>query len=143
MRLGYGSAVLASGGPASRVIGVDKSRWAIDYAAANYGPQYPLAEFHQADAASWLFCPTGQWIWSCRSRPLEHAADPEAFLSQIERVLKPAGRAVLSVPNQWVDETGNDPNPYHQTTYDWESFSGQIAAGFCSREPTRKSPAAA
>ncbi len=53
---------------------------------------------------------------------IEHLRDPQQLLATFRRVLNPAGYLVASVPNRWVDETGNDPNPDHHHVFDWTSF---------------------
>jgi 2-polyprenyl-3-methyl-5-hydroxy-6-metoxy-1,4-benzoquinol methylase len=61
---------------------------------------------------------------------LEHLPQPEAFLAQVKRVLRPGGRVMVSVPNEWTDETGRDPNPHHLHVYDWPRLRTQMGQFF-------------
>ncbi len=61
---------------------------------------------------------------------LEHIADPRAFVAQAERVLSPGGRFICSVPNQWLDESGRDPNPYHLHVFDLPRLLALFDEGF-------------
>jgi ubiquinone/menaquinone biosynthesis C-methylase UbiE len=128
--LGYGAAILASGAPAARVIGVDDSKHAIEYARSHFVPQYPVAEFHRADAARLRFLPDESVDLAVCMETLEHLPDPEVFLREIARVLRPAGRIALSVPNEWTDESGQDPNPHHLHVYTWAMLKEQLSALF-------------
>lgn len=126
--LGYGGAVLAAGSQASRVIGLDESESAVEYAAASYGGG--AVEFRRGDAQdlSWLADASVDVVVSFET--LEHLAEPERFLDGARRVLRPGGRIVVSVPNEWTDETGKDPNPHHLQVYNWERLGAEIGARF-------------
>src|SRR4051812_19679346 len=47
--LGYGSATLAQAGNSVRVVGIDSSAFAVDYASRNFRPYLPNVEFRQGD----------------------------------------------------------------------------------------------
>ncbi|MBB4016044.1 ubiquinone/menaquinone biosynthesis C-methylase UbiE/glycosyltransferase involved in cell wall biosynthesis [Chelatococcus caeni] len=127
--LGYGAALLSFGSGAARIIGVDNSEFAIDYARGNFGDD-PRLEFRCEDGAelSWLGDASVDYVVSMET--LEHLPDPDRFLSAIARVLKPAGRIFVSVPNMWVDEHGRDPNPHHLHVYDLDKLKTQLSAHF-------------
>ena len=126
--LGYGSAMMAACSPAVRVIGVDLSAFAIAYAQTNYGSA--AVEFRQssADTLSWL--PDQSVDLFVSFETMEHVPDAMLLLREMHRVLKPAGRVIVSVPNLWVDETGQDPNPFHVRAYDLEGLTEQLDAFF-------------
>ena len=127
--LGYGSHVLASLSPAARITGIDSSDWAVDFARRNYASDradfrcgsLPEALVDVADASV-------DFVVSLET--LEHVTDPQALLAAFERVLKPGGRIFVSVPNDWADETGEDPNPHHLHVYDWARVRDELAAHF-------------
>lgn len=48
---------------------------------------------------------------------LEHVENPESVLNEFYRLLSPGGRLITSVPNDWSDESGEDPNPFHFHVY--------------------------
>lgn len=128
--LGYGSAVLAAGSAAARVIGVDNSPYAIQYARDNYATDSSAIEFHHGDAADLFFIEAESVDYVVSFETLEHVPDTGAFLAEIKRVLKPGGRIFVSVPNDWTDETGKDPNPHHLHVYTWQSLKEEITRYF-------------
>lgn len=128
--LGYGSAILAQSSQARRVIGVDSSAYAVEYAVANYAAVMPACEFHLGDAAGLTMLANASVDLIVCMETLEHVPAPEQFLAELNRVLRPAGRLIVSVPNQWVDETGHDPNPHHLSVYDWPKLRAQLSKHF-------------
>lgn len=113
--LGYGSQLIAAATPAARVIGIDSSPYAIDYASAMFVTDG--LEYREGDACDLPFA-DGSVDLAITMETVEHLERPGHFLSEIARVLRPGGRVILSVPNLWVDETGNDPNPHHLHVFD-------------------------
>ncbi len=126
--LGYGTAVLASLSRGGRFIGIDTDAGAIAYAQANYpGPDIA---FLSGDAGSLATIPDASVDVVVSMETIEHVADWQGALRTFRRVLKPDGRLIASVPDRWVDETGNDPNPHHFQAFDWEKFSAELAEHF-------------
>ncbi len=126
--MGYGSHMLRVASGASRVIGVDASPDAVAYASAHYGGD--MAEFVTADAAALAMLPDRSVDVVVSFETLEHVPDPPALLREFSRVLTPGGRIIVSVPNNWADESGRDPNPHHLHVYTWESLASQMNALF-------------
>ena len=127
--LGYGAAVLCHDTRVERVIGVDNSPYAIDYGKANFQPGRPV-EFRLGDAMDFSFLDDSSVDLVVSMETIEHLEDPEGFLAGIHRVLRPGGRVIASIPNEWLDETGNDPNPHHLHVYDWNKLREQIERWF-------------
>ncbi len=116
--LGYGAAILHDGALAARVVGMDESRFAVDYAMANFVPGRSRLEFRLGDVGDLSSFPDASVDCVVSFETIEHLIEPEAFLSEARRVLTPGGRFICSVPNLWIDETGKDPNPFHHHVFD-------------------------
>ncbi len=120
--VGYGAAHLAP--QARRVLGVDASAEAVEYARRRYGR--PNVEFVCMDLLE-LELPDSTFDVVCSFETVEHLADPERFLSQVVRVLRPAGILVVSTPR--ADRTTHSPeNPFHTvefSTADFEQLLGR------------------
>ena len=71
---------------------------------------------------------------------LEHLPEPDLLLAELHRVLTPEGRVYASVPNDWSDETGEDPNPFHFHVYDWPRLLAQFDQ--CPRPEVEDEPRA-
>jgi 2-polyprenyl-3-methyl-5-hydroxy-6-metoxy-1,4-benzoquinol methylase len=99
---GYGSAMLAE--TARRVYGIDASQDAIDYATARYGANN--ITFTVGDAAQ-IALDDGSVDMVVTFETIEHIDDYETFISEIKRVLKPNGLAVISTPNDLEFAEGN------------------------------------
>ncbi len=128
--LGYGAALLRAQSASRCVIGVDNSRAAIDYANANYAALDAELEFRTGDVGRLTDVSDASIDLVVALEILEHLPDPEAFLAEVRRVLKPAGRIVVSVPNDWSDESGDDPNPHHLHVYTWDKLKRQVETRF-------------
>ncbi|MFZ5555408.1 MAG: methyltransferase domain-containing protein [Pseudomonadota bacterium] len=128
--LGYGSAILSASNPSVSVTGVDNSEFAIHYAQACYRGRPERMGFVCADLASLASFVDNSVDLVVSFETLEHLHDPGRFLEEARRVLRPSGRIIVSVPNQWTDEHGNDPNPHHFHVYDWRRLHREMSALF-------------
>lgn len=128
--LGYGSAMLAANSPASRVIGVDGAGRAIEYARLAYAPPGGIVEFREGEASALDFLADDSIDLAVGFETLEHLADPERFFAELERVLKPAGRVIASVPNDGAGESGSDPNPHPVRVDAWEELAARTSRRF-------------
>ena len=127
--LGYGAAILAERTGVGRVIGVDNSRYAVEYAQASYGVADRVS-FRLGDATDLGFLDDGSVDLVVSFETLEHLREPRRLLAEARRVLRPGGRIIVSVSNDWTDETGRDPNPRHLHEYDWAKLEHQLAEHF-------------
>jgi ubiquinone/menaquinone biosynthesis C-methylase UbiE len=94
--LGYGSAILWDGSEAAKVIGLDVSLPAIDYAQANFSPHRPTLEFRQSDVNKLP-------AFSDESLDVVVSFETIGSLKEIHRVLKPGSRLICSVSNAQLD----------------------------------------
>ena len=82
-----------------------------------------------ADAGRLPFADAGFDAALSYGEPLSHMGDPDAALAELARVLRPGGRAVLSVDNQWNVRTVASPRLFLQAAVsrggavrDWEFY---------------------
>jgi len=128
--LGYGAAFIHDGTRAEQVTGIDNSRFAVDYAKTIFASRRPRLNFVENDVQSIAALPDGSADVVISFETLEHIVDPAAFVADAARVLTPGGRFICSVPNQWVDETGHDPNPYHLHVFDLPALLALFGSDF-------------
>lgn len=129
--LGYGSYVLAHLTRCSSVLGVDGSDTAVNYAELNFAAREPRLAFRRgylpddlADLADESF----DVIVSFET--LEHVENPVGLLAEFARLLRPGGRVIVSVPNDWADDSGRDPNPHHLHVYTLDKLRRQFSSHF-------------
>ncbi|GIW56376.1 MAG: hypothetical protein KatS3mg082_2780 [Nitrospiraceae bacterium] len=128
--LGYGLHSLAHGSRAVELLGVDESEYAVIYASTAFSPPPGIGmSFRRGDAESLSFVESSSIDFMVSVETLEHLHHPDKLVAEAYRVLRPGGRLYVSVPNLWVDETGNDPNPFHHHVYDWSKLRGQLVSG--------------
>lgn len=129
--LGYGSHLIASLTDAGHVLGVDGSAYAVDYAQTAFARADGRLGYQRAFLPDDLTdLPDGSLDVIVSFETLEHVQDPGALLSCFERLLSPGGRVLVSVPNDWSDETGEDPNPHHLQVYTWTRLRQELGAQF-------------
>lgn len=116
---GYGSDFLAAHG-ALWVLGLDTDPEAVRYARGHYGR--PGLEFARGKVSA-LRSGTVDAVVSFEV--LEHVQDGPEYVSELARLLRPAGCLLLSTPNKAFTERayidGRSPNPFHvREYYAWE-----------------------
>lgn len=127
--LGYGSYVVRSETRARSFMGIDASEYGIDYARLNFGGE--AISFRQGLLPECLAeIPDCSIDHVLCFETLEHVQDPVRLLAEFQRVLTPGGRLTCSVPHDWSDETGEDPNPFHFHVYDKERFVAELSRYF-------------
>jgi SAM-dependent methyltransferase len=123
---GYGSALLAE--RASRVVGVDVSEEALDYARRRYAREN--VEFRRQDVSA-LELPDSSFDVVCSFETIEHLSDQEAYLGGVVRVLRPSGVFVVSTPQ--ADRTTHGPeNPHHHVELSRADFEALLRRSFGS-----------
>lgn len=129
--LGYGSYVLQSSSTAARTFGIDGSEYAIKYAQQNFAAVLPELEFR------WGLLPEALADIADHSvdvvvsfETLEHVEANTALMAEFHRILTPGGRIITSVPNDWSDETGRDPNPFHVHVYTLDRLRKELTRHF-------------
>jgi ubiquinone/menaquinone biosynthesis C-methylase UbiE len=127
--LGYGSALLAARSAGRRFIAVDIDETAIRYAYDHFAGRYGV-EYRQSPGEQLGFLSDQSIDTIVSFETIEHVPDYLQILQEFARVLKPDGRLIASVPNLWVDETGEDPNPYHFHSFDYKKISDAIGRHF-------------
>lgn len=107
---GYGTAMLAE--KAKQVVGVDAAPEVVEHAQRKYGKHN--LNFEVADAGS-LGLPSGHFDLVVSLQVIEHLLTIEGFITEIERVLKPGGTAVITTPNRLKISPGSETpvNPFH------------------------------
>jgi len=122
--VGYGSAYLAK--VAARVVGVDVSEEAIEYARHRY--RSPNLEFVVGDLLA-LELADASFDVVCSFETIEHVEDVERYLAEISRVLRADGIFAVSTPR--VDATTRAPeNPFHRVELSRDDFESALRTRF-------------
>jgi SAM-dependent methyltransferase len=124
--VGYGSAFL--GETAGRVVGVDLSEDAIEYARERY--RGANLEFVVADATALPF-DADAFDVVCSFETIEHLPDRDAYLAEVSRVLRPAGTYLVSTPSS-PRTTDRPENPFHHVEYERSDFETLLRRFFDS-----------
>ncbi|OYX36434.1 MAG: hypothetical protein B7Y99_01470 [Caulobacterales bacterium 32-69-10] len=128
--MGYGAWLLASQTEAAEVLGLDIDEAGIAYARQAFSGLDKL-RFEIAGLPEGLArLSENSFDLITSFETLEHVVDPAALLEAFARLLAPGGRVLVSVPNDWSDETGRDPNPYHFDVYDWPKLKALVERDF-------------
>lgn len=120
---GLGAALMARWGAAS-VTGVDLSELAVAK-AAEFARQSdaPNTSFIAADACDWLEATDRRFDVISSVETIEHLPDPERFLRLCRARLADDGLLLVSCPNDpYYYGVGQSLNPYHVTSYSFETF---------------------
>ncbi|NDQ56858.1 MAG: class I SAM-dependent methyltransferase [Acidipila sp.] len=126
---GYGSHVLRA--KARSVLGVDYSHLAMNYAKRRYegaGIYYAVMDCQN------LACDSEAFDLVISFEVFEHMEDPDGFLRECVRVLKPGGRLILSTPNTITTDIHMSSigmeNPFHVNNHDKRSLQRILARHF-------------
>ncbi|MDT4939073.1 MAG: hypothetical protein QOG80_2744 [Pseudonocardiales bacterium] len=124
---GYGSQILAT--VAEHVYGVEIDAEAVAYSKAHFGA--PNLEFLQGDAVA-IPLPDDSVDVVVTFETIEHIEDQRAFMSEIKRVLRPDGIALISTPNDLEFAEGNH---YHLHEFEYEELLALVATEFAFCDP--------
>lgn len=115
---GYGAALI--GQVASRVTGVDSARDAIDHCNRHYASE--TVEFRLGEAIALPLDDSSVDV-VVSFETVEHFAEHEEFITEVERVLRPGGTAILSTPDRPTYATiTSEPNEFHLRELDHDEF---------------------
>ncbi len=113
---GYGANLLSADG-AEKVIGVDVSSEAIEYAISRYNSDG--LSFRVGDILDLTFLPDNHFDVVTCFETIEHVKDPQRALVELARVLKPKGLLIISSPNRKLTSPGrtaiDEPLNIHHT----------------------------
>lgn len=123
--LGYGSAILAQYRANLDVCGIDHDLGAINYANSNYSSD--RLKFIRLDAHNVCTKVRSSSVdLVVLFETLHQLENPEKIIISIKKTLKQGGLFLCSVPNLWLDESGQDPNPRHLRAFSFESLENLI-----------------
>ena len=110
--VGYGTLMIAESG-ASSVTGIDLSQEALDIANEEFS--HENIRFVNANCTSLPF-DDDQFDAATSFETIEHLAEPEKFIDELHRVIKPGGKLFLSCPNSLTHSLSTvrkTDNPWH------------------------------
>ena len=93
---GYGSKLIAES--AISVVAVDVAQDAVRYAASHYSSEN--LSFSHIDPERPLPFEAGRFDTVLSFQVIEHVPDPDSYLAEAARVLKPGGRLVIATPDR-------------------------------------------
>ncbi len=109
--------------PGRSVVGVDYSLDAVEHAARIHrGSGLSVARSNALD----LCIGGGTFDYVCSSHLIEHFERPEGHVSEMARVLKPEGRALILTPNAPADFE----NPFHIHLFDADELRSMLSGYF-------------
>jgi SAM-dependent methyltransferase len=122
--VGYGTEFIGPG--CERVIGLEIAEEAIAIARERYRQENVW--FVRGNAEQLPFPDASADAITC-FEGIEHFVDPQIHLSEVARVLKPAGTYVVSTPHPDAHAHGED-NPFHLHEFDPLRFEALLCASF-------------
>ena len=116
---GFGAAILAD--TAASVVGLDLDRRTVAHSSLNY--RGSELEFRQGDAHDLSAFDDGAFDAVVAFEMIEHVADPERVLAEIDRVLASDGLVIISTPERRVySEKTGERNPFHTREFTEAEF---------------------
>ncbi len=130
---GYGSEIIAAAG-ARRVVGLDISQEAIDYARSS--SSQAASEFQVGGLHELPFEDESFDLAVC-FEVIEHVEEQSRAIAELRRVLKPSGVLAISSPNRDVYPPGN---PHHVHEFVPEELEQALRVEFTNVRLYRQSP---
>lgn len=117
---GYGTRLMKNWG-AESAVGVDISDEAIQVANRQFAGEGITFLAHSAEE---LPFEKNSFDVVVSFETIEHLPNPEKFLGEIKRVVKPGGVVIISCPNDdyYAKNLDSYENPYHLCRYSWSDF---------------------
>jgi SAM-dependent methyltransferase len=124
---GYGPAIL--GTAAATVLGVDIAPEVVAHAVSCYASDN--VSFELMDVSR-LSPGDASFDLAVSFQVVEHLADETGYFSEIARVLRPEGKAIITTPNRLTISPGRDEpiNPFHLREYTPDELAGVLEAHF-------------
>lgn len=124
---GYGTALIAAAG--GRAVGLDVSSMAIDDARQRFGDR--VRGFYRFDGGVLPFA-DHSFDMVVSFQVIEHISEPQTYLREIARVLRPNGVALLTTPNAAIRlEPGMKPwNYFHVREYRASELADELVPVF-------------
>jgi GT2 family glycosyltransferase/glycosyltransferase involved in cell wall biosynthesis len=124
---GYGAALLAR--RAREVVGIDIDQPSVEHSRRTY--QLDNLVFNQGDMLDLSRFPDGAFDVVICFEAVEHVVDHQRIVSEIARVLSPAGLLILSTPDREVySGTHHQDNPFHVHELNREELSVLLSSHF-------------
>lgn len=123
---GYGSKILAEN--AEHVVGIDLSTQAIQNAKEKIDSKN--IEFIVADCCNTQL-DSSSYDYIVSFETIEHLSEPDKFIKEISRLIKPDGLLIISSPDklEYRDKTNNN-NPYHEKEFYHSEFRSLLKSHF-------------
>ncbi|HEX2951311.1 MAG TPA: methyltransferase domain-containing protein [Armatimonadota bacterium] len=126
--VGYGSFILSQNENCQRVVAIDNSEKAIEYADKFFSS--PKVEHRLGDCLE-IDLKEEAFDLVVAFETVEHLKDDAAFLQRLHRILKPSGTLVLSTSNELVSPYSPMNSPFHVRHYTPDELRALIArSGF-------------
>lgn len=120
--VGYGSRILASRLPDSRIVGVDIDERAVEFANTHYSA--PNITFRQADALQ--FSDETRFDAIVSFETIEHIENTDALLGRFADLLEPGGKLICSTPNEARMPFDTSRFPFHVRHFTAEEMTAML-----------------
>jgi O-antigen biosynthesis protein len=125
---GFGAGILS--GTAESVVGIDIDELSIRHSKANY--VRANLSYEVADARDLSRFPDGSFGAVVAFEMIEHVAEQDRVLAEIERVLAADGVLIISTPDREPYDKASGENPYHVRELDQDEFATLLGTRFAN-----------